>query len=53
MRVPSFEPVGQFSDRPLLVAGEREVGYEIEAIVDRRHLNRRSYHGSSLRNGGP
>ena len=29
----------------LLVAGKPEVGHKIEAVVDRRHGNWRSYHG--------
>jgi len=45
VRIAALEALDQLPDRPLLIAGEREVGDEIEAIVQRRHTNPESYYG--------
>jgi hypothetical protein len=39
MLVAALETVDELADRALLIAGEREIGDEIEAIVNGGHTN--------------
>ena len=42
--VAPVQCLDQLANRALLVAGQLEIGYEVEAVVDRGHGNWRSYH---------
>ena len=39
MRVASLQPVDELAEGALLIAGQREIGDKVEAIVEGRHAN--------------
>ena len=43
MPIAALQPAGELADRARLVAGQLEIGDELEAVVERRHLNPSSY----------
>src|SRR6266853_1590130 len=47
MLVAPFQPIHELPDRALLIAGEREIRDEREAVVEGRHRNRQSYYRDS------
>src|SRR6267143_348956 len=47
MLVAAFQPIHELPDRALLIAGEREIRDEREAVVEGRHRNRQSYYRDS------
>ncbi len=44
MLVAAIETFRQLADRASLVAGQREIGHQVEAVVNRRHTNWQSYY---------
>ena len=47
--IAAFQSLGQLADRARLIAGERELRHEIEAVVHRGHRNpQSSYRGPTL-----
>ena len=44
MRIAALESLGELANRPLLIAGERKVRDQIEAIVNGGHGNWESYY---------
>ena len=40
MRVAALQPLDELADRARLIAGELEIGDEVEAVVHGRHENR-------------
>ena len=48
VRIAALEPLDELADGARLVAGELEIGDEVEAVVDRGHRNSQSVLGDRL-----
>ena len=44
VRIAALEPLDELADRARLIAGELEIGDEVEAVVQRGHRNPQSYY---------